>query len=201
MRKKFDRKQQTNASTHTHTNTHQSTHKHTRLEHTLTLLGTITIHAYPSRLPVWQGHLPELCAIYAKTHTHANAYVLQSLLVLLVVVVVAVIALVVVAFRWQTKDADSVRFFFIDAATFTEGARGGGDWVPCLLLSKMFFKSEIKNSWGKTQTKAVKRYLHFPLLCASLVIRYAIHLSLSSSRSIYRTYLRCLLLQAKLLLF
>lgn len=81
MRKKFDRKQQTNASTHAHT--------HTGLEHTLTLLGTITIQAYPSRLPVWQGHLPELCAIYAKTHTHAHihthahAYVLCSLLVLL----------------------------------------------------------------------------------------------------------------------
>lgn len=87
-------------------------------------------------------------------HTHTRTCICIVVVAgVVVVIVVAVIALVVVAFRWQTKDADSVRFFFIDAATFTEGARGGGEeekGAPCLLLSKMFFKSEIKNSWGKT---------------------------------------------------
>lgn len=59
-------------------------------------MGTITIQAYTSRLPVWQGHLPEFCAIYAKAHTHTpiqrepnmHAYVLSPGLVVPVVVAV-----------------------------------------------------------------------------------------------------------------
>lgn len=61
--------------------------------------------------------------ICKNTHTRTHTYTRTCISIVLLASVV-IVALVVVAFRWQTKDADSVRFFFIDAATFSQAERG-----------------------------------------------------------------------------
>lgn len=64
--------------------------------------------------------------------------------------------------------------FFIDVATFGQGVRRGGiAFVRCLLLSKMFFKSEIKNSYTcatPTPSLPATPLAHCQLFAFSIVV-------------------------------
>lgn len=99
--------------------------------------GAITIQAYTSRLPVWQGHLPELCAIYAKTQIHVCCCCTCC----------SCFPLANKRRRFCSFLFYSILFFaFFCAFPLLTLLLLAELWLQCLLLSKMFFKSEIKNS-------------------------------------------------------